>query len=352
MADSLSQFKGYEEFLQSLKTQIQSARLRASVSINRELVLLYWQIGRDILQRQEEQGWGAKVIDRLSKDLQRSFPDMKGFSPRNLKYMRSFADAYPEVSFVQQLAAQIPWFHNCTLLDKLKDRSEREWYIHQAIECGWSRNVLVHHIDSQLYHRQGGAVTNFSQTLPSPQSDLAQQMMKDPYHLEFLQLHKNAQERDMERALVSHIRDFLLELGVGFAFVGNQYRLNVGGEEFFIDLLFYHLKLRCYIVIDLKMGEFKPEFSGQMNFYISAVDDMLRHSDDQPTIGIILCRSQNKTIAEYALRGIQKPIGVATHYLGRRLPSQLEENLPSIEQLESEIQAAANNLTGNSDLGM
>ena len=257
---------GYGELLQSLKDRIRNSQLRASIAVNREVVLLYWQIGQEILSRQQVQGWGAKIIEQLGKDLQKSFPTLKGFSPRNLKYMRAFAAAYPEEEFVQQLAAQIPWFHNCVLLDKVKSTKERIWYIQQAIGQGWSRNILVIQIESQLYQRQGQAVTNFEQTLPPLQSDLAQQIIKDPYCLDFLTLGKDAQERDLEEALVKHIRDFLLELGVGFAFVGSQYRLEVGEEDFYIDLLFYHLKLRCYVVIDLKMGEFKPEFSGKMNY--------------------------------------------------------------------------------------
>jgi predicted nuclease of restriction endonuclease-like (RecB) superfamily len=339
---------GYGELLQSLKDRIRNSQLRASVAVNREVVLLYWQIGQEILSRQQVQGWGAKIIEQLGKDLQKSFPTLKGFSPRNLKYMRAFAAAYPEEQFVQQLAAQIPWFHNCVLLDKVKNTKERIWYIQQAIGQGWSRNILVIQIESQLYQRQGQAVTNFEQTLPPLQSDLAQQIIKDPYCLDFLTLGKDAQERDLEEALVNHIRDFLLELGVGFAFVGSQYRLDIGEEDFYIDLLFYHLKLRCYVVIDLKMGEFKPEFSGKMNFYISAVDDLLKHIDDQPTIGIILCRSKNRAIAEYALRGIQKPISVATHQVG--LPSALASKLPTVEQLEAEMNTVVSQTVHGSEL--
>lgn len=285
--------EGYNDFLHDLKERIRRAQVRAVLAVNRELVLLYWQIGCDILTRQQQQGWGAKVIERLAKDLQREFPEMKGFSSRNLKYMRAFAEAYPDEQTVQQAAAQIPWFHNCVLLDKVKDRTERLWYIQQTLEYGWSRNVLVHQIDSGLYHRQGRAITNFERALPKPQSDLAQQLLKDPYNFDFLSLGKEAQERDLERALLDHIRKFLLELGVGFAFVGSQYHLTVGGDDFYIDLLFYHLRLRCYVVIDLKMSAFQPEFSGKMNFYLSAVDDLLRHPDDQPSIGMILCKSKN-----------------------------------------------------------
>lgn len=241
--------KGYDSFFKELKDRIQHAQLRAALSVNRELVLLYWSIGKDILTRQKEQGWGAKVIDRLAADLRKAFPHMTGFSPRNLKYMRAFAEAWPEEPIVQQLVAQIPWGHIVRILDYVKVPAEREWYIRQAIENGWSRNVLVHQIESGLYRRQGKALTNFAQALPTPQSELAQQIIKDPYNFDFLSLGKEAQERELERGLIEHIRDFLLELGVGFAFVGSQYPLEVDGQEFRIDLLFYHLKLRAYVVI-------------------------------------------------------------------------------------------------------
>ncbi len=335
---STSDILGYDDFLSDPKTRISHAQIRAAVAVNKELVLLYWQIGRDILHRQEQQGWGAKVINRLATDLHQAFPEIKGFSSRNLKYMRAFAQAYPDEQFVQLLAAQIPWFHNCVLLDKVKDSAEREWYIKQTIQHGWSRNVLVHQIESQLYYRQGKAITNFDLTLPKPQSELAQQLLKDPYSFDFLNLGEEILERDLERALINHIRDFLLELGVGFAFVGSQYHLEVGGEDFYIDLLFYHLRLRCYVVIDLKIEEFKPEFSGKMNFYVSAVDDLLRHPDDQPTIGIILCKSKNKVIAEYSLRDMNKPIGVSVYQLRNNLPKGLQGNLPTVEQLEAELE--------------
>jgi predicted nuclease of restriction endonuclease-like (RecB) superfamily len=328
---------GYAELLESLKARIREAQVRAALSVNRELVLLYWHIGREILQRQEREGWGAKVIDRLARDLRREFPDMKGFSPRNLKYMRAFAEAWPDEQIVQQAAAQIPWFHNVVLLEKVKDHAARLWYAQQTIEHGWSRNVLVHQIESKLYQRQGKAITNFERTLPTPQSDLARSLIKDPYVFDFLSLGPGAQERDLERALLNHVRDFLLELGKGFAFVGSQYRLDVGGEEFYIDLLFYQLRLRCFVVIDLKIGEFKPEYAGKMNFYLSAVDDLLRHSEDRPSIGLILCKSQNRLVAEYALRDVSKPMGVATYRLTEALPADLQENLPSIEELKKEL---------------
>lgn len=318
--------------------------MRAALSVNRELVLLYWQLGQDILTRQRQQGWGAKVIDRLASDLQKEFPDMKGFSPRNLKYMRAFAEAYPNEPIVQEVLAQITWYHNIALIEKLKSPEERLWYAQKTVEHGWSRNVLVHQIETGLHRRLGAALTNFDRTLPKPQSDLAQQLLKDPYNFDFLSLGQEVQERDLERALVNHIRDFLLELGVGFAFVGSQYHLEIDGDDFYIDLLFYHLRLRCYVVIDLKMKEFQPEYSGKMNFYISAVDDLLRHPDDQPTIGIILCRGKKKTIAEYALRDLNKPIGISTYKLKDSLPQTLQDNLPTLEQLEIELNTVASEI--------
>ena len=225
---------------------------------------------------------GSKIIDRLAADLRNAFPEMTGFSPRNLKYMRALAEAWPDEQIVQQLAAQIPWFHNCVILHTVKSPAEREWYIRQTIQNGWSRDVLVHQIERDLYRRQGKALTNFTRTLPAPQSELAQQVVKDPYNFDFLTITEEAREREIERALIDHIRDFLLELGIGFAFVGSQYPIQVGGEEFRIDLLFYHLRLRCFVVLDLKIGQFQPEYSGKMNFYLSAIDDLLRHPDDQP----------------------------------------------------------------------
>lgn len=329
---------GYSEFLAGLKDRILQARVRAGLAVNRELVLLYWQVGRDILEQQASLGWGTKVIDQLAKDLRASFPDMTGFSSRNLKYMRSFEEAYPDLESVEAAPALVTWYHNCTLLDKVKDRSERIWYITQSVHHGWSRTVLVHQIESGLYRRQGQALTNFSNTLPPPQSDLAQQILKDPYNFDFLGLGEEATERDIEQTLVSFVRKFLLELGVGFAFVGQQYHLEVGGQDFYIDLLFYHLKLRCYVVIELKAVDFQPEFAGKINFYLSAVDDLLRHPDDKPSIGIILCKGKNKVVAEYSLRDTNKPIGVSSYQLTEALPELLQGNLPSIEQLESELQ--------------
>ena len=339
MVNNLSIPEDYHHFFEELKERICNAQVRAALAINRELILLYWQIGADILNRQQQQKWGAKVIDNLAADLRKAFPEMKGFSSRNLKYMRSFAETYPDFEFVQEVLAQITWYHNITLIEKVKSPDERLWYARQTIEQGWSRNVLVHQIDSGLYKRQGKADTNFSRTLPKPQSELAQQLFKDPYNFDFINLGKEAQERDLERALIERIRDFLLELGVGFAFVGSQYHLEVEGEDFYLDLLFYHLRLRCFVVIDLKVEEFKPEFSGKMSFYVSAVDELLKHRDDMPTIGIILCKYKKQKIVEYSLRDMNKPIGVSSYQLREGLPERLQESLPTIEQLEAELEA-------------
>jgi predicted nuclease of restriction endonuclease-like (RecB) superfamily len=341
MTESLSGFAGYDAFLTDIKQRIRTAQVKAALAVNQGLILLYWHIGREIITRQQQQGWGAKVIDQLSKDLHREFPQMKGFSRTNLLYMRAFAEAYSKEEFVHQLGGQIPWKHNCVLLDRVKDPKQRLWYIEKTIQNGWSRAVLEHQIESRLIDRIGAAVTNFDRALPKPQSDLAQELIKDPYNFEFLGISEEAKERDLEAALLQHMRDFLLELGVGFSFMGNQFHLEVGGDDFYIDLLFYHVRLRCYIVIELKMTEFKPEYSGKMNFYVAAVDDLLRHPDDQPTIGIVLCKSRNKTVIEYALRDMNKAIGVSTYHLGDPLPEQLKANLPSVEQLQQELEAVA-----------
>lgn len=336
MTDLISE--DYEGFVCELKERIRQARGRAALAVNYELVILYWQIGRQILMSQQKQGWGAKVISRLAKDLRQEFPEMKGFSPRNLKYMRAFAAAWPDEEFVQQLAAQIPWFHNCILLDKLSDAQEREWYIRQTITNKWSRKVLVHQMESGLYQRQGKALTNFEHTLTTSQFELAQQVLKDPYTFDFLNLGLQAKERELEQALLDHLTAFLLELGLGFAFVGRQYHLEVGNKDFYMDLLFYHLTLRCFVVIDLKIGEFKPEYSGKMSFYLSVVDDQLRHSDDQPSIGLILCKSKNQVIVEYSLRDMKKPIGVSEYKLTQTLPEHIQGNLPTTKELETQLE--------------
>lgn len=327
----------YAAWLAELKTRIHSAQQRAALAVNRELVLLYWQIGQDILQRQSREGWGAKVIDRLSRDLRAAFPLMKGFSARNLKYMRYFAEHCPAQQFGQQPAAQLPWFHIVTLLTQLQTPAEREWYASQTVQQAWSRTTLELQIKSRLMQRQGQAVTNFSARLPAPDSGLAQDTLKDPYLFDFLGLGHDAHEREIETALVRHITRFLLELGTGFAFVGRQHRLEVAGDEFFIDLLFYHTRLKCYVVVELKSVAFKPEHAGQLNFYLAAVDAQVKAPDDNPTIGLLLCKTQNRLVAEYALSGIDKPIGVAEYALVRDLPERLSSSLPAIEDLEQEL---------------
>ncbi len=334
----------YNAFLSDLKERIRSAQIKAALAVNHELIVLYWQLGREILQREKTEGWGSKVITRLSKDLKREFPDTKGFSPRNLRYMRALAEAYSDEAIVLRVIAQIPWGHNQSLINKLKDQKQRLWYAQQTMQYGWSRNILEMQIESNLLGRQGEAATNFDRTLPPKDSDLSNHLLKDPYNFGFLKLEQASQERDLERALVSHIREFLLELGVGFAFVGSQYRLEVDGNEFFIDLLFYHLKLRRYVVIDLKTTDFKPEFAGKMNFYVNAVNDMLCEEWDEPTIGIVLCKSKNKTIAEFALNSINSPIGVSTYKLREELPPELRDCLPTAEQLEVELDFAMKGL--------
>jgi predicted nuclease of restriction endonuclease-like (RecB) superfamily len=323
----------YAAFLTELKQRIRGARLQASLSVNRELVLLYWSIGRDILMRQRNEGWGAKVIDRLAADLRRAFPEMTGISARSLKYMRAFAEAWSDEQIVQQVAAQLPWGHIMHLLDAVKCPREREWYARRTIEHGWSRNVLVHQIESRLFERQGGALTNFHSTLPAEQSELAQQLIKDPYSFDFLSLTAEAKERALEQGLIQQVRSLILELGKGFAFVGSQYPLEVGGQDFYLDLLFYHLRLRCFVVFELKAEGFKPEFAGKMNFYLAAVDDLLRHTDDKPSIGIILCKDRNEVIVEYALRDSRKAMGVAQYRLSPGLPNQLKKDLPTAEDL-------------------
>jgi len=329
--------EGYAAWLDQLKRRIHGARQRAVLAINAEQIQLYYELGCAIVERQREQGWGAKVIERLSLDLREAFPEMKGLSTTNLKYMRTFAQECPMGQIGQQSADQLPWFHIVTLLTKLSANDERAWYAAQAVAQGWSRDVLQAQIRSQLHLRQGAAVTNFEQRLSASQAGLAAQVLKDPYHFDFLGLGEEAHERDIEQALTRHITRFLLELGAGFAFLGRQVRLEVGGDEFFVDLLFYHTRLKCHVVVELKAEAFKPEHAGQLNFYLTAVDAQMKAEDDRPTIGLLLCRHQNRTVAEYALSGIDKPIGVAEYQLVRALPEPLDTRLPSIEAIEAEL---------------
>lgn len=349
----------YGPLLATIKERVQAARIRSALAANRELLALYWDIGRLILDRQQQEGWGAKVIGRLSVDLQRELPGQAGFSPRNLKYMRAFAAAWPETAIVQQPAAQLsetkpapaaerapaivqrpdaqlPWMHHCLLLDRLDKAADRLWYAAKAVEHGWSRSVLALQIEAGLHRRQGKAVTNFKHTLPPAQSDLAQSITKDPYLFDFLTLQEDANERAVELGLIAQVEKFLLELGAGFALVGRQVHLEVGDQDFYLDLLFYHLKLRCFVVIDLKAREFTPEAAGKMNFYLSAVDDRFRQAGHEPSIGLILCRSKNKVIAEYALRDVSKPIGVSGYItkLVDSLPKALKGAMPTVAELE------------------
>ena len=310
-----------------------------TLAANSAMVLVYWDIGRTILEKQQQQGWGAKIIDRLSHDLKSAFPDMSGFSPRNLMFMRSFALAYPESEIVKQLVSQLPWGHIIRLLQKVKDSDVRRWYVKASIEHGWSRNILDLQMKSLAHERQGKAIHNFAVTLPPADSDMAAQVFKDPYLFDFLGTADSRKEREVEQALVDHIQRFLLEMGAGFAFVGRQVLLEVGDQDFRLDLLFYHLKLRCFVVVELKAVPFDPGFVGQLNLYLSAVDDLLRHPDDKPTIGLLLCKSKNELVAEYALRGFNSPMGVAQWEtrLVETLPEDLKGSLPSIEEIEAEL---------------
>jgi predicted nuclease of restriction endonuclease-like (RecB) superfamily len=332
--------ESYGAVLGEIKQRIRSERLKTVLAANSAMVLLYWDIGRMILDRQQKEGWGAKVIDRLSADLRASFPDMTGLSPRNLKYMRAFASAWPDAAIVQEVLAQIPWYHHLALLERCNTPQERLWYARQCALYGWSHNILKLQIESRAHERQGKAVNNFALTLPHAESDMAAQVFKDPYLFDFLGTADPRREREVEQALVDHIQHFLLELGAGFAFVGRQVHLEIGDDDFYIDLLFYHLKLRRYVVVELKAVPFDPGFVGKMNMYLSAVDDLLRHPDDKPAIGLLLCRSKKKLIVEYALRGFDRPIGVAEWEtrITKSLPRELKGSLPTVEEIEAELE--------------
>ncbi|MDO9021242.1 MAG: PDDEXK nuclease domain-containing protein [Deltaproteobacteria bacterium] len=348
--------EGFRPFVEALKAHIRESQVRAALAVNRTLLTLYWNIGRAITERQEAEGWGARVIDHLADEIQRAFPGVGGFSRPNIYRMRAFYLAYPAAESASAIVSQavrqfaeplppevpdLPWGHIVTL-QRLKDPPLRQWYARAAVEGGWSRAVLLAQIDTRLHEREGAAITNFARTLPPPRSDLAQQSLKDPYVFDFLTLGRDAQERDLEAGLVAHVERFLMELGVGFAFVGRQVHLQVGEQDFYLDLLFYHLKLRCFVVVELKAVAFEPEFAGKMNFYLSAVDAQMRHPSDGPSLGVILCRGRDRVVVEYALRDVQKPIGVAEWEtrLVASLPQELEGALPSVEQLEAELGAA------------
>ena len=326
----------YLSTIESIKQNIRTAQYRATISVNKELLLLYHSIGLVI---NEHKAWGNKFVENLAADIKLAFPDVTGYSVRNLKYMAKFALRFPDREFVQAVLAQITWYHHITLMDKVKSADEHIWYAEQAARNGWTRNVLVHQIESGLYQRQVlvEKVSNFENRLPSPQSELALQTMKDPYIFDFIPFKEDMRERDIEHALVKDVTKLLLELGTGFAFLGNQYHLNVGGDDFYIDLLFYNLNLRCYVVIELKTGEFKPEYAGQLNFYLSAVDGILKKEHDNPSIGLLLCKSKNDLVAEYSLKDMSKPIGVSAYRVTSNLPEELEKQLPSIEDIQSRI---------------
>ncbi|MCK5242837.1 DUF1016 family protein [bacterium] len=353
--------KQYIEMLSQIKKRIRQGQTRAVFSANVEMITMYWDVGHIIYDRQQRKGWGAAVIPRLALDIRNELPEVKGFSERNIGRMIAFYRTYPNIGeilpqavakikvsekvaqpvalvngreILQQLVAKIPWGHNILLMEKVKDIENRAWYMQQIIEQGWSRDVLLSMIKSQAHKRQGKITHNFKKQLPSPQSDLVEQTLKDPYIFDFLTLEESFHERELETGLIRHLQRFLLELGRGFAFVGRQYHIEIGKEDFYIDLLFYHLKLRCFIVIDLKKGGFKPEYAGKMNFYCNVVDNQLRHEKDNPTIGLILCQEKKIILAEYTLRGVAKPIGVSEYELTRALPAKLKSALPSVEVIE------------------
>ena len=386
--------KNYIEVLQSLKEKIRQARLRASFTANTQLLQLYWQIGNTILLQQQKEGWGTKVIDRLAADLKSAFPDMKGLSVRNIKYMRAFAEAYPdfiivpaplaqlspgkkaivqqaaaqlpsvknrvlvitqnplaksESLFVQQAAAQIPWTHHQVILDKLKNKEDRFFYICKSVQNGWSREVLTWQIESKLHKRQGKAITNFDDTLPPPQSDLAKETLKNPYLFDFLSIGDEMQEREMEKALIQHIKKFLLELGRGFDYVGNQFNIAEEEDDYFLDLLFYNYHLHCFIVFELKLGKFKPEYAGKLNFYINTVDEQIKGREDKSTLGVLLCKTPNHTTVKYALKGIKTPMGVADYEFAKALPKNIKSEMPTIEELETMLEAEAKKFAAPAD---
>ena len=336
MIDMLMNQTDYLATIQEIKAEIKKSQYQATVKVNHELLLLYYHIGQAINRHKV---WGNKFIENLSRDLRLEYPEAKGYSVRNLKYMAKLAETYPDKEFVQQVVAQIPWGHNVVIMDKVLPEDERTWYLKACAENGWSRNVLVHQIESNLYARQATAdkISNFENRLPAPQSELATQMMKDPYIFDFIPFKVDMLERDIENAMVAEVTKLLLELGAGFAFLGNQYHLNVGGEDFYLDLLFYNLKLRCYVVIELKTGDFKPEYAGKLNFYLTAVDNILKTEQDAPTIGLLLCKGKNDLIAEYALRDINKPIGVSEYRITEEIPEKFRQQLPSIEDIKNHI---------------
>lgn len=340
-APNLSEMSdAYLKFIEEVKSEIQKQRISVVLNANSSVICLYWNIGRSVLKKQEEEGWGAKIIDRMAKDLKDAFPEMSGFSPRNIKYMRKFAESWPDFEIVQRVVAQIPWRTNISLMEKLKDEESRIWYAYKVIENGWSKTILDLQIESRLMERTGRSVNNFPSALPPADSDMVNQVFKDPYLFDFLGTDMPRREIEIERQLTEHIQSFLLELGQGFAFVGRQVHLEVGGDDFYLDLLFYHLKLRCFVVVELKACDFEPGFISQLNMYQNVVNDVLRHPDDKPTIGLLLVKGKNETVVEYSLAGYQNPIGVAEwkNQIAKALPEELRSSLPSIEDIEKELE--------------
>ncbi len=339
MSDSIVKNKDYKALIQDIKQRIQSAQIKAAVSVNQELLRLYWYLARRIVKQQKQTAWGDGFIKQVSKDLQKAFPEMKGFSLRNLKYIRQWYLFWSESSSIgQQLVAQIPWGHNIVIITKTKNQEEALFYVEKTIQNNWSRAVLTHQIEGGLFQREGKAVTNFKTVLPAPHSDLAKQVIKDPYNFDFLNIREKHDEKELEDALVEQVTNFLLELGIGFSFIARQYKVVVDSEEFYTDLLFYHTRLHCYLVIELKAVKFQPEFAGKLNFYVSAIDGILKTGMDNPTIGILICKSKNKTVVEYALRGIHKPIGVSEYAITQKLPDEFRSSLPGIEEIEAELE--------------
>ena len=331
----------YQQWVKELKTQFQQTQYRAVSQVNHTLLGFYWHLGEEIVQKQKSSKWGDGFLKQLSHDLGLEFPDIKGFSKRNLELIRQWYLFWKQdEQITKQRVSQIqniPWGHNLKIVSKCKSIAEASYYMENTLKYGWSRNVLVHQIESDLYHREGQAITNFKQVLPPLQSDLAHQSLKDPYIFDFLSLSADYNERQLEQALTEHVTEFLLELGAGFAYMGKQVSLQVGESDFFIDLLFYHTKLHCYVVVELKTGDFEPEHAGKLNFYIKAVDELFKKSEDAPTIGLLLCKSKDKMVAEYALSDIGKPMGISEYKLTHKLPDGLKNSLPSVESIETEL---------------
>lgn len=336
------QIEEYQEFVQRIKNKIKQVQIKASLKVNSELLQFYWELGADIVDKQKDTHWGSGFLTQMSKDLSKEFPNMKGFSKRNLELIRKWYLFYSQSDVItKQVVSQlieIPWGHNIAIMQKSNSIGEAIFYIQKTKENGYSRNVLIHQIESGLFERNAKSVSNFEHTLPSPQSDLAQEILKDPYIFDFLTLEEPFRERELELGLIEHLEKFLLELGVGFSFVGRQYKLEVGENEYYLDLLFYHFKLRCFVVIELKAGEFKPDYAGKLNFYCNVVNKVLKHPDDKPTIGLILCKSKDKLLAEYSLEGIERPIGISQYQLSKALPQELKSSLPTIEEIENELE--------------